>query len=50
MKLYFATGTCSFAVHVALREAELPFTLVRYDMKKHELEGGGSLLDVNEKG
>lgn len=50
MKLYFATGTCSFAPHVALREAGLPFTLVRYDMKARTLEGGGRLEDVNEKG
>jgi glutathione S-transferase len=50
MKLYYATGTCSFAPHVALREADLPFTLVRYDMKRAQLDGGGSLEDVNEKG
>ena len=50
MKLYYAPGTCSLAPHIALREAGLPFTLVRYDMKTTALEGGGSLLDVNEKG
>lgn len=50
MKLYYAMGTCSHAPHIALREAGLPFTLVRYDMKARTLEGGGSILDVNPKG
>ena len=50
MKLYYATGTCSHAVHIALREAGLPFSLVRYDMKAAKLEDGGALADVNEKG
>jgi glutathione S-transferase len=50
MKLYYATGTCSLAPHIALREAGLPVTLVRYDMKAAKLEDGGSLLDKNEKG
>ncbi len=50
MKLYYAQATCSFAPHVALREAGLPFTLVRYDMAARTLEGGGSLEGINEKG
>lgn len=50
MKLYYATATCSHAVHIALREAGLPFSLVRYDMKAGTLEGGGRLEDVNPKG
>lgn len=50
MKLYYATGTCSHAPHIALREAALPVTLVRYDMKAKTLEGGGTLEEVNEKG
>lgn len=50
MKLYYATGTCSFAPHVALREAKIPFDLVRYDMKSRQLDGGGSLEAVNDKG
>ncbi len=50
MKLYYADFTCSFAPHVALREAGLSFSLVRYDMKARTLEGGGSLTDINEKG
>ncbi len=50
MKLYYATGTCSLAPHIALREAGLPFTLVRYDMKARTLEGHAGLEEVNEKG
>lgn len=50
MKLYYANATCSLAPHIALREAELPFTLVRYDMKAAVLEDGRKLDEVNEKG
>ena len=50
MKLYYAMATCSHAPHIALREAGLPFTLVRFDMKGRGLDGGGRLEDVNEKG
>jgi glutathione S-transferase len=49
MKLYYATATCSLAPHIALREAQLPFTLVRYDMKSTLLEDGRPLTAVNEK-
>ena len=50
MKLYYATATCSLAAHIALREAGLPFSLVRYDLKTDTLEGGGRIEDVNDKG
>ena len=50
MKLVYFPGACSFAPHVTLREAGLPFTLVRYDRESHQLDGGGRLEDVNEKG
>jgi glutathione S-transferase len=50
MKLTYAAATCSHAVHIALREAGLPFELDRYDMKKGELASGGALTDVNPKG
>src|SRR5207244_12500799 len=36
--------------HSALREAVMPFTLVRYDMKSTLLEDGRPLTEVNEKG
>jgi glutathione S-transferase len=50
MKLYYAIATCSHAPHIALREAGLPFTLVRFDMKGRTLDGGAKLEEVNEKG
>jgi glutathione S-transferase len=50
MKLYYAQATCSLAPHISLREAGLPFTLVRYDRNSHLLDGGAPLEDVNEKG
>src|SRR5581483_5934363 len=50
MKLYYAFATCSHAPHIALREAGLPFELVRFDMKARALDGGAKLEDVNEKG
>ncbi len=50
MKLYYAAGTCSLAPHIALREAGLSFSLVRFDMKSGLLEGGERIETVNEKG
>jgi glutathione S-transferase len=50
MKLYYAQATCSHAPHIALREAGLPFSLVRFDMKGRTLDGGASLDEVNDKG
>src|ERR1700750_522811 len=50
MKLYYMTASCSLAPHIALREAGLPFSLVRYDMKSAQLDGGGPLSAVNDKG
>jgi glutathione S-transferase len=50
MKLYFATATCSHAVHIALREAGLPFDLVRFDLKTQALADGGDFAAINSKG
>jgi glutathione S-transferase len=50
MKLYYFPAACSLAPHIALREVGLPFALVRLDTKTGELEGGGRIEDVNEKG
>jgi glutathione S-transferase len=50
MKLVYFPGACSFAPHVTLREAGLPFTLVLYDRATHQLAAGGRIEDVNDKG
>jgi glutathione S-transferase len=50
MKLYYMAGACSFAAHLALREAGADFALVRFDKKSQRLEGGGLLDEVNDKG
>jgi glutathione S-transferase len=51
MKLYFFPGACSLSPHIALREAELPFTLERVDLLAgRKLEDGSSYLAVNPKG
>lgn len=50
MKLVYFPGACSFAPHLTLREAGLPFTLVLYDRATHQLDAGGKLEDVNDKG
>lgn len=50
MKLYFSGGACSLSPHIALREAGLPFTLVKVNTKTKEMEAGGDFRQVNPKG
>jgi glutathione S-transferase len=51
MKLYFSPGACSLHPHIALREAGLPFELVRVDLRAHKLAGDGEdYYGVNPKG
>lgn len=49
MRLYYMQAACSLAPHIALREAQLPFSLVRFDKKTQLLEGGRSIAEVNDK-
>ena len=50
MKLYFTPGACSLAPHIALREAGVPFDLVKVDLGAKKLEDGSSYEAVNPKG
>jgi glutathione S-transferase len=50
MKLYYSPGACSLSPHIVLREAGLPFALVKADLKKGVLEDGTALRSVNSKG
>ena len=49
-RLYFSPGSCSLSPHIALREAELPFELVRVDFARGRATADGKhLADVNPK-
>src|SRR5438270_14064707 len=49
-KLYFTPGACSISPSIALREANLPFELVKIDLRTKTAANGESWLDVNPKG
>ena len=49
MKLYYSPAACSLAVHIALREAGLPFDLAKVDLGRHRLADGSPLIAVNPK-
>jgi glutathione S-transferase len=48
--LYWSPHTCSLSPHIVLREAELPFELVRVDLKNKKLVPDGDWLAINPKG
>ena len=50
MKLYYAPGACSLAVHIVLRETGAPFDAVKVDLAKHTLPDGSSYFDVSPRG
>lgn len=50
MKLYYTPGACSLAPHISLREAGVPFELVKTDIGTKKLEDGSDFLAVNPKG
>lgn len=50
MKLYFAPGVCSLSPHIALREAGLPFDLVKVDLRAKKLSDGSDFYALNPKG
>lgn len=50
MKLYYSPAYCSLAVHIALREAGLPFSLVKVDTVSATAEDGSDWRTVNPRG
>ena len=48
--LYYTPGACSLSPHIALREGQLPFDLVRVDLRAKKLADGGDYLAINPKG
>jgi glutathione S-transferase len=50
MKLYYAPGACSLAVHIALREIAIAFELERVDLATHTLASGADYREVSPRG
>ncbi len=50
MKLYYASGACSLAPHIALSESGLDFTTTKVDLRKHTFDEGSDFYAVHPKG
>jgi glutathione S-transferase len=50
MKLYYCPGTCSLAVHIALREVGAEFDTVKVDLRTHTLPDGSDYRAVSPRG
>jgi len=50
MKLYFASGACSFAPHVVLQELGVAYDLARVNNRSKRTSDGVDFLAVNPKG
>ncbi len=50
MKLYFSSGTCSLAVHIALREIGVNFDSVAVDLANHTTADGADFHTISPRG
>ena len=50
MRLYFKPGACSLSPDIVLREAGLPFELIRVDTKAGKTAAGEDFAAINPKG
>jgi glutathione S-transferase len=50
MKLYYSSGACSMAPHIALHESGLKFEHVLAPTKTHQLEDGTDYYTINPLG
>jgi glutathione S-transferase len=50
MQLYYSPGACSLSPHIVAREAGIPVSLERVDLKTHKTAKGEDYYTVNPKG
>ena len=50
MKLFYAHGACSMAVHIALNEAGVKYDLEKEDLKTKKTASGIDFFAINPKG
>jgi len=50
MRLYTMPGACSLAANIVLREAGIPFDLVKVSHRTHKTADGVDLNEINSKG
>ena len=50
MKLAYAAGACSLAVHIALREIGTPFEGIAVDRAAHATDDGKDFHDISPRG
>jgi glutathione S-transferase len=50
MRLYTMPGACSLAANIVLREAGIPFDLVKVSHRTHKTSDGVDLNEINSKG